>query len=422
MSLSKEWQQRAAKVIPGGVNSPVRSFKHVGVDPIYFDKAQGAMLYDVDGKSYVDFCLSFGPHILGHSDPAVVHALTEQAAKATSFGACHPLEVRLAELILKGYPFLDRVRLVNSGTEAVMTAIRVARGYTGRPKIVKFEGCYHGHSDGLLAKSGSGLAHLSESSSKGVPASVVTDTLTARYDRLETLEEMFKAHPGQIAAVVFEAIPANHGLWVPSRDHVSNVCRIARANGAVVIFDEVITGFRVGLSGASGYYDQQPDLVTLGKVIGGGLPLAAIAGKKALMDTLAPVGEVYQAGTLSGNPLATAAGCAVLEKLYANPPYAAFEFSTTVLAEGLKSLFGPAKEFQVRHVGSLFWIHFGEESKAFPPEVTPESAKRYAGFFRQALAQGIYFPPSPYEVSFLSTAHTPELLDGVLERLKECRT
>ena len=421
MSKSNEWFEKARQLIPGGVNSPVRSFKHVGIDPIYFSSASGAYLKDVDGNSYVDFCLSFGPHILGHSDPAVVAAICEQAQKATSFGACHPKEVELAELILKAYPFLDRVRLVNSGTEAVMTAIRIARGFTDRSKIVKFDGCYHGHSDGLLANAGSGVAELSESSSKGVPSSIVGETLVARFDNLESIEAVFSRHGSDIAAIILEPICANHGLWVPSRQHIKTIVEMARKHGALVIFDEVISGFRVGLHGACGYYDVQPEIVTLGKIIGGGLPLAAVCGRKDIMEVLAPMGEVYQAGTLSGNPLATAAGVAVLEQLFSHPPYPQFEFGCTAFAQGLQESIRQFGQFQVRYVGSIFWIHFGQESKSFPPEITQESARRYAHFFREALAQGIYFAPSPYEVAFLSVAHTPNVLAEVLEKLKACK-
>lgn len=415
---SSELQRRAARVIPGGVNSPVRSFKHVGVPPIFFSHAEGAMLTDVEGKRYVDFCLSFGPHILGHSEPSVVAALREQAGRATSFGACHPKEVELAELLLKGYPFLDRVRLVNSGTEAVMTAIRVARGFTGRDKIVVFEGCYHGHSDGLLAKAGSGVAALSEAASKGVPRSVVSDTLTARFDDLDGLKKLFAAHGPDIAAIVMEPIPANYGLWLPSVERIDAIVKLARSAGALVLFDEVISGFRVGLSGASGFYDQKPDLVTLGKVIGGGLPLAAIAGRADVMDKLAPLGDVYQAGTLSGNPLATAAGIAVLTRLFEKPPYQEFERAGAAFARELAEALKAFAPLDVRHVGSLFFLHFVEGDTAFPPRIDDDAKRRFTSLFKQALAKGIYFPPSPYEVSFLSTAHTPEVLAGVLEKLK----
>jgi glutamate-1-semialdehyde 2,1-aminomutase len=421
MSRSEELFKEASQMIPGGVNSPVRSFKHVGITPVYFERAEGPYLFDVDGKQYVDFCLSFGPHILGHGNPGVVRAVTEQAKKAMSFGACHPKEVELARWVLKAYPFLERVRLVNSGTEATMTAVRIARGATNRAKIIQFEGCYHGHSDGFLAKAGSGVAMLSESSSKGVPAAIVKDTLNAKYDSLDSVKALFAAYPEQIAAIILEPVPANHGLRIPAREHLKSLIEIAHANGALVIFDEVISGFRLGLAGASGYYDLQPDIVTLGKILGGGLPCAAIAGRKEILDHLAPLGSVYQAGTLSGNPLATAAGCAVMEQLFANPPYAGFEFACTAFAEGLREILARSGPVQIPHIGSIFWIQFGEaKDEAFPPAISPESAQRYAEFFKKALAAGIYFSPSPYEVGFLSTEHTPEVLSGVLEKLSAC--
>lgn len=418
LSRSSELFEKAKRFIPGGVNSPVRSFKHVGIPPLYFERGEGPYLFDVDGKKYTDFCLAFGPHLLGHCPPPVVKALHAQVDKATTFGACHPKEIALAEWVLKAYPFLDQIRMVNSGTEAVMTAVRLARGFTGRSKIVQFEGCYHGHSDGFLAKAGSGLAFLSESSSQGVPPSIVSETLVARLDDLPGLERLFSAYSGQIAAVVLEPVPANNGLWIPTRDHLEKIVELARAQGTLVIFDEVICGFRLGLSGASGFFDLQPDLVTLGKILGGGLPVAAVVGRKAIMERLAPVGSVYQAGTLSGNPLGTAAGCAVLETLFEQDPYPQLAETTAWFASGLqKGLQGKAV---VRSVASLFWIHFGDPGTAFPPEITPAAHACYASFFRKALEQGIYLPPSPYEVGFLSTEHSREVLEEALERLARC--
>ena len=418
---SAEWQKLAEERIPGGVNSPVRSFKHVGGAPIFFQKGDGAYLTDVEGKRYVDFCLSFGPHLLGHSHPRVVAALKEQAEQATSFGACHPKEVQLADLILKGYPFLQMVRLVNSGTEAVMTAIRLVRGVTGRSKIIKFEGAYHGHSDALLAKAGSSVAELSESTSKGVPESIVRETIIVKYDDLGALEAAFEEHGNDVAAVLFEAIPANHGLFVPDKKHVANCVDLARRYGALVVFDEVITGFRVGPGGAAAYYGQTPDVVCLGKIIGGGLPLAAVAGTKEIMSFLAPLGPVYQAGTLSGNPLAAAAGIAVLNEVYEKSPYTMLEFSTQAFVSSLTDLLKPWGPFQIRSLASIFWIHFGEERNEFPPEITAEGAATYRKFFRACLDQGIYFAPSPYEVGFLSTAHTPEVLNTVLDKIAKIK-
>jgi glutamate-1-semialdehyde 2,1-aminomutase len=418
MSISEALFERAKKLIPGGVNSPVRSFKHVGTAPVYFAKGEGAYLIDVEGNRYIDFCLAFGPHLLGHGSKPLVSALHAQVDKATTFGACHPKEIELAEWAIRAYPFLDQVRMVNSGTEAVMTAVRLARGATGRSKIVQFEGCYHGHSDGFLAKAGSGLADLSESTSRGVPASIVAETLVARLDDLEGLQRLFETHPGQIACVLLEPMPANNGLWLPSKAHLETVIRMARENGALVIFDEVISGFRVGLSGVCGLYDLAPDLVTLGKILGGGLPAAAVLGKRAVMELLAPVGGVYQAGTLSGNPMATAAGCAVMETLFANPPYAVLESRTAAFVERLRTVLSGVAE--VRTVASLFWIHFGAIDSAFPPEISSASRSAYSAFFRKALKEGIYLPPSPYEVAFLSTEHTDSVLDSALEKIERC--
>lgn len=416
---SQELFQRAQTIIPGGVNSPVRAFRQVGRNPIYFDRGEGPYLFDVDGNRYIDFCASFGPLILGHSHPKVVSAISEQALKATTFGACHAKEVKLAELILKNYSYLDQVRLLNSGTEAVMTAIRVARGVTQRPKILKFEGCYHGHSDGLLAKAGSGVAELTESSSQGVPDSIVKETVIARYDSAESLERAFKQYGKEIAAVILEPIPANEGLWVPRQAQLEEICMLAKLHGALVIFDEVISGFRFGLSGASGYFNLKPDLVTLGKIIGGGLPLAACVGTKQCMSYLAPLGPVYQAGTLSGNPLATAAGIAVLTELMSTPPYDFLETRTRRFVARLKEEVLPDWDFS--QLGFVFWMSHRKLDGVFPPIITDDDKKAYAKFFGLALEAGVYFAPSPFEVGFVSEAHTESVLDEAIEKLKKCR-
>lgn len=418
--LGKKLFERAEKAIPGGVNSPVRSCKHVGMNPLYFERAEGPYLFDVDGKRYVDFCLSFGPHLLGHSHAKVVGAITEQVKKATSFGACHPLEIDLAEEILKFYPFLQKARLVNSGTEAVMTAVRVARGFTGKPKIIVFDGCYHGHSDGLLAKAGSGVAELVEASSSGVPSSIVEDTLIARLDDFSTIENLFEKYPGQIAAVLMEPIPANYGLHITSKDLLEKISQLAKRNGSLLIFDECISGFRVTPQGACGHYDMKPDIVTMGKIVGGGLPLAAVAGRREIMDKLAPVGDVYQAGTLSGNPLAVAAGLAVLKEINAFPPYELITQRTQRFVKKLQNVISQVWPLQIRQLSSLFWIEFGNGSSSFPPEITAENKRIYSEFFRKALEAEMYFAPSPYEVSFMSIMHTDEVLDEAIEKLKKC--
>ena len=425
MTKSQRLYNEAVQLMPGGVNSPVRSFKHVGGSPIYFEKGDGPYLFDVDGNRYIDFCLSFGPHLLGHSAPVIVSALREQLGAGTTFGACNPKEIDLARLILRAYPFLQRVRLVNSGTEAVMTAVRLARAYTGRSKILKFEGCYHGHMDGLLVKAGSGVAHLSEASSKGIPAASVSDTLVARYDDIASIEAALRENSaqdsGRIAAIIVEPIPANHGLWIPTHDHIKKICDLAHEAGSLVIFDEVITGFRLGLGGASHFFHLNPDLVTLGKVVGGGLPLAAVVGTEAIMNCLAPLGDVYQAGTLSGNILSSTAGCAVLEWLFKNKNvYASFDRTGESFVSDLKTLLSRAFTVEITSLGSLFWMQFGGKREGFPAEVSVESSRQYAEFFTRAIKNGIYLPPSPYEVGFLSLAHTPHVLEEALDRFEQC--
>ncbi|MEZ4751624.1 MAG: glutamate-1-semialdehyde 2,1-aminomutase [Bdellovibrionota bacterium] len=418
MTHSEQWYQRALKVTPGGVHSPVRSLKNVDAQPIFFSYGEGAYLHDVDGKSYVDFCMSFGPHILGHCPEVVTRALREQVGKALSFGACHPMEVELSERILKSYPFLQKVRLVNSGTEAVMTALRTARAFTGKHKVIKFDGCYHGHSDSLLSKAGSGVAALNEATSLGVTPSQVSDTLTADFDDLEGLSALLEKWKGEVAAVVLEPVPANNGLHVPERKHLKAIVELAKKHEALVIFDEVISGFRLSLSGASGYYDFTPDIVTLGKIIGGGLPLAAVAGRAEILDQLAPLGGAYQAGTLSGNPLATAAGAAVLTELQQNPPYQKLESATNDFADALERLLSPFG-MSVPRVASIFWLQ-ATEGNHFPPTIGEKERALYAEVFRKALAAGVYLPPSPYEVGFLSTAHVGKAVDLALEKLEKC--
>lgn len=421
MENSLSWFEKAKKVIPGGVSSPVRAFRHVDRPPVYFQSAEGPYLYDVEGKRYIDFCLGFGPHVLGHSPDFVTKAVEAQLKKGTSFGACHPGEVELARKILVSYPFLQKVRLVNTGTEAVMTAIRLARGATSRSKIIKFEGCYHGHSDGLLAKAGSGVAELSESSSKGVPDSIVAETLIAKYDDLSTVKAYFQQYPKDVAAVIVEPIPANDGLWIPTYEHIRSLCEMAKANGALVIFDEVITGFRLGLGGATAFFDLKPDLVTLGKAIGGGLPLAAVIGTEAIMNLLAPEGPVYQAGTFSGNILSVAAGNAAVTTLFEKrPEWNAFDKRSEAFAAEVKNLISPLGDVQMTSLGSIFWFRFGKPDTAFPPTIDASSKHQYAQLFSRALDEGVYLPPSPYEVCFTSFAHSDSVLADALDRLKRC--
>ncbi len=402
---SKSYFEKAVQLMPGGVNSPVRAFRHVGMTPVYFERAQGAHLYDVEGNSYIDFCMAFGPHLLGHCPESVVDAIRTQSRLGMAYGACHPAEVEMAKKLLEGYPFLDQARLLNSGTEAVMTAIRIARGFTNRNKVLVFDGCYHGHSDGLLARAGSGVADLSESSSRGVPASVVSETIVCALNEKEFLEKLHR-HGSEIAAVCMELVPANNGLVIPSKELIHKIVSETRKVGALFIADEVITGFRLGLNGASGYFDVKPDLVTMGKIIGGGLPLAAVLGRAELISQLAPVGPVYQAGTFSGNPLSIAAGLAALNEVTSNPPYAVLEKRTQRLVEGVRQGFRrQGVDAKVHTLASIFWIEFAE------------GKSRYQEFFKMALEHGIYLPPSPYEVCFLSLAHSEEVVDQALRAL-----
>lgn len=402
--------------MPGGVNSPVRSFKHIGETPVYFAKGEGAFLESVDGRRFIDFCMGFGPHILGHSPQVVVNAVSAQLAHGTSLGACNPLEVELCEELLLSYPFLERVRLVNTGTEAVMTALRLARAVTGRAKTLKFEGCYHGHFDSLLVSAGSGVADLPQASSKGVPKEIAETTVVARLDDPASWGAIFERHGSSLAAVIVEPVPANEGLFLPSRTDLRRLVDIARAAGAVVIFDEVISGFRLGLSGAVGHYDIRPDIVTLGKVIGGGLPLAAVMGTGRIMDELAPIGSAYQAGTFSGNVLSVTAGLACVRELRRSKPYADLERRTTLFADELGDVLRPLGVVTVTSLGSIFWFRFGEGNQ-FPPALSEKDRVLFRKFYSRVLEKGIYFPPSPYEVCFVSTAHSDAHMVEALEKI-----
>ncbi len=399
---NNELWERAERLMPAGVNSPVRAFRHVGRPPVFFKSAIGPFLHDVEGKAYIDFCLSFGPLIFGHSPTPVVNAVKEQVEKGTCLGACHPFEGDLAELILKAYPAFEKVRLVNSGTEAVMTAVRLARGVTKRSKIVKFESCYHGHSDGLLVKAGSGVLDIADASSAGVPPTIAGETLVARFDDLSSFHKILEKYREEIACVILELVPANDGLTILPGNILKEIFDSAHSIGALVIADEVITGFRSGLGGATAHFDLNPDIVTLGKIIGGGLPLAALSASRTIMDHLAPQGNVYQAGTLSGNLLACVAGIATLEELYKNPPYEELAKRTQEFTRRLSAGLSKKWSVKISQFGSIFWLKF---TSGFPE------------FYQECLAKGVYFAPSPYEVNFLSTAHTEAVLERVLERL-----
>lgn len=416
MGKSEELFERALRVIPGGVNSPVRAYRAVGGVPRFIARGKGSRITDEDGKEYLDFVGSWGPLILGHAREEIVEAVTRAAADGLSFGAATRAEVEMAELICSMVPSVEMVRLVNSGTEAVMSAVRLARGFTGRPKVVKFEGCYHGHSDAMLVKAGSGLMTESISSSAGVPEGTARDTLVAQFNDIESVEALFQAYPEQIAAVITELVPANMGLILPEPDFLQQLRALCTKNGALLIADEVITGFRLSPGGAQARFGIRPDLTTFGKIIGGGLPVGAFGGRRDVMSQVAPTGNVYQAGTLSGNPLATAAGIAQLTFLHQHPEiYGRIDARTQTLADGLTGLiqkYGiPAS---VNHIGSLFCLFFTEKPVRSFADTHSSNMDAYAAYFHHMLSHGVFIAPSQFEVGFVSDAHTPEDIDCAL--------
>lgn len=406
---------QSQQLIPGGVNSPVRAFRSVGGTPVFFKKGLGSKLWDVDGKEYIDYINSWGPMILGHAHPEVIKAVQEVAANSLSFGAPTGLELEIAQLINKLVPSMEQVRLVSSGTEATMSAIRVARGFTGRSKIVKFEGCYHGHSDALLVKAGSGLLTFGKNnqagvpSSAGVPAEVAAHTLTLEYNNTEALKELFAAMGAELACVIIEPVVGNMNLVVPHMEFLQTLRELCTKHGTVLIFDEVMTGFRVHLGGAQALYNIKPDLTTLGKVIGGGLPVGAFGGRKDIMQCLAPVGAVYQAGTLSGNPVAVTAGLATLKLIQAPDFHLKLASQTKKLVDGLVAA---AKEagvvFSAQSVGGMFGLYFSEKCPTSFDEVMQSNKENFNEFFHSMLDAGIYLAPSAFEAGFVSAAHTDE--------------
>lgn len=417
--------QQAQQLIPGGVNSPVRAFRGVGGDPLFIERGEGPYLFDVDGNRYIDYVLSWGPLILGHAHPLVVEAIQQQAVRGTSYGAPTGLENELAQLIIDLVPSIEMLRFVNSGTEATMSALRLARAYTGRDKIIKFEGCYHGHADFLLVQAGSGVATLGLPDSPGVPAGATQDTLTVAFNDFEGVRQLFAQFPDQIAAVIIEPVAGNMGMILPAEGFLAGLREITNQYGALLIFDEVMTGFRVALGGAQAYYDVLPDLTTLGKVIGGGLPVGAYGGRDEIMRHVAPVGKMYQAGTLSGNPLAMAAGLATLGTVSAAGVFEKVVEATTFLVEGIRKA---ASQFQiplqVYQAGTMFGIHFNDRPVTNYAEAKTSNTQRYAQFFHALLEKGVYFAPSAFEAGFVSTAHTEEIIgdtlaaiEGVLEQL-----
>ena len=421
MDRSEQLFDRARKVIPGGVNSPVRAFGSIGMAPRFITRARGGHLWDEDGAEYIDFVGSWGPMILGHAHPEVERAVAEAAARGLSFGAATRREVEMAELICSLVPSIEMVRMVNSGTEAVMSAIRAARGYTGRDKIVKFNGCYHGHSDALLVQAGSGVMTAGVPGSADVPAGCTRDTLTARYNDLAGVEALFGANPGQIAAVIVEPVAANMGVVPPAEGFLAGLRELCDRNGALLIFDEVITGFRLSLSGAQGYFGVRPDLTTFGKIIGGGMPVGAYGGRREVMEVVAPVGAVYQAGTLSGNPVAMAAGMAQLQLLAADPGFydRLNDTADRFFGRMEQAVRRAGKPWQVNHVGSLGCLFFTGGPVTDYDSAKTADTEAFAACARNFFVHGIYVAPSQFEAMFLSAAHTGEDLDRALAVLEE---
>jgi glutamate-1-semialdehyde 2,1-aminomutase len=395
------------KLIPGGVNSPVRAFRSVGGTPIFFKKGVGSRLWDADGKEYIDYINSWGPMILGHAHPEVVAAVQQAAANSLSFGAPTGLELEMAELINKLVPSMEQVRLVSSGTEATMSAIRVARGFTKRNKIIKFEGCYHGHADALLVKAGSGLLTFGEPSSAGVPAEVAAHTLTLDYNNEQMLKDTFASIGDEIACVILEPVVGNMNLIVPQQAFLQTLRSLCTQHGTVLIFDEVMTGFRVALGGAQALYGIIPDMTTLGKVIGGGLPVGAFGGRKDIMSVLAPLGAVYQAGTLSGNPVAVSAGLTTLKLVQAPGFYEKLTAQTSKLMDGLKAAAqNNGIAFNAQSVGGMFGLYFSHNIPASYAEMLQTDKTAFNSFFHSMLDSGIYLGPSAFEAGFVSAAHT----------------
>ena len=404
---SAELYEKAKTYFPGGVNSPVRAFRSVYGTPLFIEKGDGCHVWDADGNQFIDFCCSWGPLILGHNNAKVREKVTEVMQKGMSFGAPTALENELAELILKHNKFIKMLRFVSSGTEAVMSAIRLARGYTKRDKILKFEGCYHGHSDSLLVKAGSGLVTFGETSSAGVPKSFADETIVVALNDREALQKAFEEFKDQIAAVIIEPVPANNGLLLQDKEYLQHLREICTQNGTLLIFDEVISGFRIGFEGAAGYYGIQPDIITYGKIIGGGLPVGAYGSSAEIMDHISPVGSVYQAGTLSGNPVAMAAGIAQLGELARMGFYRDLNNKTEEFTESIQR-FATARnyKFKVFTIGSIFWFAFTDQEKiSRADEIDAASMEKFKKMHRELLNRGVYLGPSGYEVGFISSAH-----------------
>jgi glutamate-1-semialdehyde 2,1-aminomutase len=417
--LTRLWA-RARSLIPGGVNSPVRSFSSVGGDPFFVERGQGPWIWDTDGNRYIDYVLSWGPLILGHAHPVIVEALEAQLSRGTSYGAPTPAEVELADRLVRLVPGIEMVRLVNSGTEATMSALRVARGYTGRSRVLKFTGCYHGHADPFLVAAGSGVATLGLPNSPGVPKAAVKDTALQAFNDLGAVRELFDARGHEFAAVILEPVMGNAGLIPPEPGFLEGLREITEAHGALLIFDEVMTGFRVALGGAQERYGVRPDLTTLGKVIGGGLPVGAFGGRREIMEQVAPVGPIYQAGTLSGNPLATAAGNAQLKALEEDPPFERLEARGQRLVKGMvEALEAAGIPASGRVLGSMWGVFFHPGPVRSFEDAQGADTSRFGRFHREMLQRGVFLAPSPFEAGFLSTVHGDAEVDATLEAARE---
>lgn len=412
--------QEAQTLFPGGVNSPVRAFRAVGGQPLFIQRGEGPYLFDVDGNRYIDYVLSWGPLITGHAHPDVVKAIQEAALMGTSYGAPSPLEIELAKSIMEFMPNIEMIRFVNSGTEATMSALRLARAYTKREKIIKFDGCYHGHADMLLVQAGSGVATLGLPDSPGVPSAVASDTLVAQFNDLESVEALFKKYPDQIAGLIVEPVAGNMGVVPPLPGFLEGLRSLTTQYGAVLIFDEVMTGFRVHKGGAQTLYNIKPDLTTLGKVIGGGLPVGAYGGKKEIMQMVAPLGPMYQAGTLSGNPLAMSAGIAALSLIRGDEVWRKLEQAAVKLEAGVASA---AKQegipIQQTRVGTMFTTFFSETKPIGWNTVKVADKVQFGKFFQKMLANGVYLAPSQFEAGFISTLHTDKIIDRTIEAVTE---